>query len=111
MGIPSDYSVFITAMIKYALNKMDGVEEKEIILKTDHDDLRVILSMKFKGNKKSDKIKQGLTTISAAEMARTCEADEQALYLALSLLKENGSTYEMVEDGNWSEIRLFIPYV
>lgn len=111
MGIPSDYSVFITAMIKYALNKMDGAEEKEIILKTGHDDLRVFLSMKFKGNKMSEKTNQGPTTMSAGEMARTCEADEQALFLALSLLKENGSTYEMVEDGNWSEITLSIPYV
>ena len=110
-GIKADYSIFLSAIIRYSVNSMKNSEVKELILSTGHDDSHVYIKIENTGESIPEiQIKEIIENWNSISYPIHDMSEDKRLLYTLFLLKKYNVLFHIAYESGFNVILIRIPY-
>ena len=110
-GVRADYSIFLSEIIRHAVNSMKDSELKKLVISTSHDDSHVCIKIKDTGAPIPEiQIKEIVENWSSAGYPLHDLNEEKRLLYALFLLKKYDALFQIAYESGFNVISIKIPY-
>lgn len=109
-GQVSDFSLFLTALLRYVMDSLRGKPVKEFSISTEYDDGCVLLSAEHSGGVLSEqKIRMLLDGLENLSETGAGLGSEKRLFQALVIMKSCGARIDLSTQDGFDRISLRIP--
>lgn len=105
-GIKNEYSLAFSALIRHALNSVQGSKIQEVIISTWHDDSYVWVKIKYTGTPGA----QIPTMETSEDSIPNCPDEAKGLFNAVQLLKEYGVLFQISYASGFNVMSIQIPW-
>lgn len=108
-GIKADYSISLSAIIRYILNCMKNSEVKDFAISTGHGDAYVFIKIEGTGTP----IVVGKAILDNLNLTGQPHHDldeDKQLFYALSLLKKHGALFQITNESGYNVILIRVPF-
>jgi signal transduction histidine kinase len=108
-GIPADYSLALSALIRHSMEASKEGVLKEFSISTHYKNGHICIKIQDRGTPISDDQKKQLFEDSPAATSFLDMQQDWVLWCAVELLRRWGVRFEINSDSHWNTIAVFIP--
>jgi hypothetical protein len=111
-GISGHYSLCFGSLFRSAMDRMKDSSEKVIYISTTHDNLAVMVRLRYHGRPWTEEEKKALDfALSAGDLKLPDDGHSLSRFcLSLSLLRQSGARIDCCEREGWQEIVIRVSY-
>ena len=108
-GTPADYSLALSALIRYSMNATKESDSKEFYISTQFENGHVCMTIRNQGTPISEDQKKLLLEESQTDISSLDMTGDKGLMCASSLLKKWGARFEIHNESGFNIISVLIP--